>query len=244
MSKHKILLLCARTARSAAYVQALANAGIVPDAVVLYGGASGSVSVTSTRSLEVQTLTGLFCPDVTEDVFETVKRLGWPLEVCPEKELTSPELLAVLQRYAPDIMVYSGYGGQIVPKSMLQQTKVLHIHSGWLPEFRGSTTLYHEVIEQGQCAASALFLDEQIDTGPVLKRKRYPMPPPEIDVDYLYDNAIRADLLVETLIGLIANKGLSPIATQASPLPPYFIIHPLLKHLALLTVDSKGKTHD
>lgn len=242
MSRHKILLLCARTARSAAYVQALANAGIVPDGVLLYGDACASV--TSTRSLEVQTLPGLFCPDVTEDVFETVKRLGWPHEVCPEKELTSPELLAVLQSYVPDILVYSGYGGQIVPKSILQQIKVLHVHSGWLPKFRGSTTLYHEVIEQGQCAASALFLDEQIDTGPVLKRKRYPMPSPGIDVDYLYDNAIRADLLVATLTQLNTNQVLSPIAASPSPLPPYFIIHPLLKHLALLMVDSKGKAYD
>lgn len=242
MSRHKILLLCARTARSAAYVQTMANAGLVPDLVLLYGDVAASVS--SNRNLKVQKLPRLFCPDVTEDVFETVARLNWPHEVCEARELTSPILLEALQRNAPDILVYSGYGGQIVPKSILQHTKVLHVHGGWLPEFRGSTTLYHEIIEQGQCAASALFLDEQIDTGPIVRRKRYPMPPAGIDVDYLYDNVIRADLLVETLTELSTNQGLIPVEAQASPLPPYFIIHPLLKHLALLTVDSKGKAHD
>lgn len=60
-----------------------------------------------------------------------------------------------------------------------------------------------------------------------------------MDVDYLYDNAIRADLLVEVL-GHWRREGaraLWPLPAEAEK-PPYFIIHPLLKHLALLAVDK------
>lgn len=237
MSRARLLILCARTARSVAYLQGLAAAGIEPEAVIVYGQGGGSLQ--TTRELQVQPLAGLFCPDLSQDLDTCLAALDWPHEVCPAQALDDPQLLALIDRQAPDLVVYSGYGGQLVPAALLSRYPVLHIHSGWLPDYRGSTTLYYQIIEQRECAASALLLDEQIDTGPVLARKAYPLPPPGMDVDYLYDNAIRADLLVEVL-GHWRREGaraLRPLPAEAEK-PPYFIIHPLLKHLALLAVDK------
>ena len=42
-------------------------------------------------------------------------------------------------------------------------------------------------------------MDEQIDIGMIVKRRRYPIPTPGIDVDYLWDPVIRADLLVRLM---------------------------------------------
>ncbi|EIM17042.1 formyltransferase family protein [Pseudomonas chlororaphis] len=237
MSRARLLILCARTPRSVAYLQGMAAAGIEPDAVMVYGQGGGALQ--TTRELQVQPLAGLFCPDLSQDIDTCLATLGWPHEVCPAQALDDPQLLALIARQAPDLLVYSGYGGQLVPAALLSRYPVLHIHSGWLPDYRGSTTLYYQIIEQRECAASALLLDEQIDTGPVLARKAYPLPPPGMDVDYLYDNAIRADLLVQVLSHWRREgaQALRPLPAEAEK-PPYFIIHPLLKHLALLAVDK------
>ena len=243
MTSPRLVMLCARTARSVAYLQALAAANIVPDDVLVYGKANSAVN--SSRSLEVQALNGIFCPDLAQDIDVCLDRLGWPYELCDAETLEAPELLTSIAAMSPDLVVYSGYGGQLVPLSLLRHYPMLHIHSGWLPQYRGSTTLYYQIIEQRQCAASALLLDENIDTGPVLTRKTYPMPPPGIDVDYLYDNAIRADLLVTVLANW--RKSANTLTEEAADfsqqqLPPYFIIHPLLKHMALLAVDRQKAT--
>lgn len=240
MSSPRLVMLCARTARSVAYLQALAHAGIVPDSVLVYGKQNSVVQ--SNRNLQVQPLDGVYCPDLSQTIDDCLARLGWSYDICDADTLDAPALTAMLASMSPDLVVYSGYGGQLVPAALLRDYPMLHIHSGWLPQYRGSTTLYYQIIEQRQCAASALLLDENIDTGPVLARKVYAMPPAGLDVDYLYDNAIRADLLVS----VVAHWRADPHALRKDAcdfsqeqLPPYFIIHPLLKHLALLAVDQQ-----
>ena len=240
MSSSHLVLLCARTARSVAYLQALHAAGIVPDQVLVYGQSNSTPH--TTRAWQAAKADGLFLPDLKEDVSTCLARLGWPHVTCSADTLDDPALLASVEKAAPGVLVYSGYGGQLVPAALLKRYPVLHIHSGWLPDYRGSTTIYYQILEQRQCAASALLLDETIDTGPVLARKVYPLPPAGLDVDYVYDNAIRADLLVQVLTAWRRDPAsLKPSADAElqAEAPPYFIIHPLLKHLALLAVDQQ-----
>jgi len=240
MSSPRLMLLCARTARSVAYLQALHAAGIVPDKVLVYGQPGSRLNID--RQWQGVTVDGLFLPDLREDVTTCLARLGWGHEVCAADALDDPALLGRVERAAANLLVYSGYGGQLVPPVLLECCPVLHVHSGWLPDYRGSTTLYYQILEQRQCAASALLLNETIDTGPVLARKVYPLPPAGLDVDYVYDNAIRADLLVDVLSAWrLDPASLTPLTAPEldHESPPYFIIHPVLKHLALLAVDQQ-----
>lgn len=239
MSRQHLVLLCGHTVRSSVYVQTLAHAGIVPDAVLMYGDEGGAVC--STRQLKGVIVNGLFTPDPCRRLVDCLNEWGWTYRTCSAQSLSDPELMAMLDAQNPELIVYSGYAGQLVPEALLQCYPVLHVHSGWLPDYRGSTTLYYQVIEQGVCAASALLLDERIDTGPILARKQYPLPPPGVDVDYLYDNMIRADLLVTVLTQWQAGLPWSRISQQTDS-PPYFIIHPLLKHMALLAIDKKDQS--
>lgn len=235
MSALKIVILCAYSARSSAYLQAIRAANVSIEAIVSYG--PQAYTVNSARDLSVVQLNNLFCPDLAETLTQTIANFDCPTFHMENKDIADKQLETQLSNLHPDIIIYSGYGGQIVPQSILSIAKVLHVHSGWLPEYRGSTTLYHEVIEHQQCAASAIFLEKDIDTGPILAKKIYPLPPANMDIDYLYDNLIRADLLVETLHKLL-NNNVSPTA-QSQHMPAYYIIHPLLKHLALAHIDNQ-----
>ena len=239
MSAQRLVLLCGRTVRSSVYVQALANSNIVPDAVLVYGDGGGQIQ--SARQVQGVTVDDLFTPDPCRELVDCLDELDWPYQVCFAQSLSDPALLMMLEALSPRLVVYSGYAGQLVPSELLHRYSVLHVHSGWLPDYRGSTTLYYQIIEQGVCAASALLLDERIDTGPILARKQYPLPPPRADVDYLYDNMIRADLLVSVLDQWRAGLPWNRMSQQVDS-SPYFIIHPLLKHMALLAIDKQVRS--
>ncbi|WP_394128839.1 formyltransferase family protein [Shewanella maritima] len=245
MKQLNIILLCAYSARSNAYLQAISQHQKLKHqikAIVTYG--EDNYSIQSERQLSPVVLEALFCPDLTLPISDVIDSFDCAKTHIEQKFLENPSLQQTLASYEPDIIIYSGYGGQIVPESILGLANVLHVHSGYLPNFRGSTTLYHEVIEHSQCAASAIYLEKDIDTGPILNRERYPLPPKGMDVDYLYDNLIRADLLVKTLVQIINNY--QQVMPQHSEMPAYYIIHPLLKHLALFKIDAQneGLNHD
>lgn len=234
----KVVFLLAQSARSVAYIQAASHAKVDIASVVLYG--NGQINISSSRNL-YEPSSSLFCPDFALDLQQSLAMTDWPVWQCDSKLLDNESLLNKLETLSPDLIVYSGYGGQIVPKPLLDIAPILHIHSGLLPEFPGSTTIYYQILVQQSCGASAILLDETIDTGPVLAQKVYPLPNCHMDIDYLYDNMIRADLLVEVLTNIQDYSLDTEHARPCVESAPYYVIHPLLKHIAILSSDIKSE---
>ncbi|CDL00648.1 putative Methionyl-tRNA formyltransferase [Magnetospirillum gryphiswaldense MSR-1 v2] len=230
----RVLFLAAYTSRSRAYAQAMACGGINPDAVLYFGDAGRDVGLDLPVSADAEAQIGASLVDPRITLCETVALAGWPAEHCDAESVNSPELMARIQAHAPDLVIYSGYGGQLIKAEVLALGPFLHVHSGWLPDHRGSTTLYYSWIERGDCAASALLLDPRIDGGPTLLRKRFPPPPPGLDVDHVYDGTIRANVMVDVLQHVRRTGALpTPVPEEGSG-SVYYVIHPVLKHLALL----------
>jgi len=126
-----------------------------------------------------------------------------------------------------DFFIFCGKGGEIVKEHILKLNKFLHIHPGKLPSYRGSTTIYYSLLKESKCFASAFFLDIKIDTGNIIKQMEFDIL--NIDIDYLYDPFIRSFLLIDVL----RNSDLCA-CKQTEDSKEYYIIHPLLKKLALL----------
>lgn len=236
-----VLLLAAYTARSQAYAQALARHGLYPEKVLLLG---------DPMSERLRDITwpddapgpDFFIPDLSEPLLETCERNDWAYERVPESSVNSPAILNQLVAIGPRAVVYSGYGGEIVSKEILDAgAPFLHIHSGWLPEQRGSTTLYYSILSESYCGVSALLLDENIDTGSILARKSYPLPLPGVDIDYLYDSALRADLLVEVLEAFSRTAEFPDPIDASGNETAFYVIHPVLKHLAVLSLSARAR---
>lgn len=230
-----VVLFAAQTSRSQAYIQALVAGGLFPESVILLGNnTTGALEkVTDRNEWE-----GILLPDLEEPVATTCERAAIPIVHVAENDVNAESTRQAICAIAPDIVIYSGLGGQIVSKNVLALgPKFLHMHSGWLPDYRGSTTLYYAMLEGQAPAVSAIFLDSEIDTGPVIARRHYPRPPYGTDIDRVYDAAIRADLLVRILADY-KTMGELPAPDYQKPCAdtPYYVIHPILKHLCILSL--------
>jgi len=239
MKLESVLFLGAYTPRSQVYIQAMVAANLHVEYAVFFGkektGLLGQAIVKSAP----RKINGLFMPDFSESLIETSRRHRWEVIRVQANNINDDLIFQEVKKRQPRLIIYSGYGGQIVGENLLS-TKIpfLHIHSGWLPDYRGSTTLYYSWLKENFCGVSAILLNKNIDKGPVVARRKYAPPPKDVDPDYVYDSAIRADLLV-LVLRHYAHKGRFPkVMAQEEKGRTYFVIHPVLKHLARLRIEK------
>ena len=64
--------------------------------------------------------------------------------------------------------------------------------------------------------------------------KKFPLPPNMHDIDHRYDSAVRAKVLVQTLHEYQQYGDWPKEDSDSIKTSPYYIIHPTLKHLAIL----------
>jgi methionyl-tRNA formyltransferase len=230
-----VVLIAAHSARSQAYMQTLAAHELMPSHALVLGEAPPSEAGPLAPA---KIVSGVLLPNLSIPLSKTLADTGVPSTYLTTRDINATEVIEALRGLAPRLVIFSGYGGHIVKAPLIELgIPLLHIHSGWLPEYRGSTTVYYSLLEERACAASAILLDTHIDTGPVLARKHYPAPPMGTDIDRRYDTAIRADLLLQVLRRYQASGKLDVLThQQREDGNTYYVIHPLLKHLALLSL--------
>lgn len=150
----------------------------------------------------------------------------------PNSKLVHDELKMAKQK----LVVPSLPGGCILSKDTLSLgKKFLHVHPGIVPEYKGSTTIYYSMLRDSHIGASAIILSPEIDQGEIVATKKYPLPSDKTKIDYLHDPLIRSDLLIEVL----KQKKLDSSPQPKAAAEPYYIIHPVLKHLAIMGADAK-----
>ena len=234
----RVAFLAADTVRSRGYAQALVAHGVRLGRVVIVkvsGDARrwGQCDMTPSSGAS---LGGYFVPNLDIPLGETCQALSDDVILLETGTVNAPEVVATLSANDYDFAIYSGFGGELVSCEVLEGcAPLLHMHAGWLPDYRGSTTTFFSWLRDGNCGVSAILLNAKIDQGVILGRKRYPPPTAGMDSDYLYDAVLRSDLLL-FLIEHLAIAGKLPSATQqeADEGETYYIIHPVLKHLAIL----------
>ena len=233
-----VVLLAASTPRSQAYLQALVANGLKPDRVILFGEQTAH----ETRQMDApQRFREIVLPNLTESLAVSSEQAGIATSSCATGDVNADEVADEIADASPRVVIYSGRGGQIVGERLLRLgPQFLHLHSGWLPEYRGSTTLYYALLNGEPPAVTAILLDRMIDTGPVVARRHYPRPPASLDLDRVYDAAIRADLLVRVMREYATN-GSFPVVQHQTPSEgtTYYVIHPVLKHLARLSLSPE-----
>jgi methionyl-tRNA formyltransferase len=245
VSQRKAIFIAANTPRSSAYAQSFLEKGISIERVILFDRAESRQPGKSGVAYRPGSECGILVPEMSIPLEETCRQISDDFEAVEADNINDEVMQAIIETARKDdfeFAVYSGYGGQIVSSRILELgLPFLHAHSGWLPEYGGSTTVYYSLIENNICGVSIIEMVSGIDQGPILARQAYPAPPADIDIDYLYDSAIRADLMSDT-IGHWRESGRPKeiLRPKNQSHPNYYVIHPLLKHIALLSLEASA----
>ncbi len=244
MGQDKILFLAADTSRSKAYAQTMAERGVhVSDTLIFKRDDAVQNKVYKAKNGIFSgegKINGILLPDLSVPLVASCSCISRRIHFIDSETVNSPEIIELIRAIHPDLVVYSGYGGQIVGNGLLSlKIPFLHGHGGYLPDFRGSTTQYYSIIQEKRCGVSVILLTDDIDRGPVVAKKMYPLPDACVDIDHRYDNALRADLLTEVLERLGAGYRYTPEDQAGEEGGMYYVIHPVLKHLAILALQPE-----
>ena len=240
MRLSNFIFLGCDTARTIVYAQTFKHHGLTFDSIVLLKKQTDRRAVREYKKIP-QKQPGLnydfFYPDMTADIDAVSNDISDRVEVIQTDSVNDPQVLSVIKTLRPQYIVFSGFGGQIVSNELLKIAPFIHAHAGWLPEYRGSTTIYYSLINEGKCSVSVILLNAIIDAGKIIAREHYPRPSARVDIDYIYDNQIRADLMSHTLIKYFKNQIIeTDVIQDEGKATTYYVIHPVLKHIALMSL--------
>ncbi|EFU41693.1 methionyl-tRNA formyltransferase [Paenibacillus vortex V453] len=108
-------------------------------------------------------------------VKEAALRHGIP--VLQPQRLRSPEAVAELAEYKPDLIVTAAYG-QILPKSVLDMPSLgcLNVHGSLLPAYRGGAPIQRSIINgEAVTGITLMYMAEGLDTGDMIAKAEVPI---------------------------------------------------------------------
>lgn len=141
--------------------------------------------------------------------------------------------LQMLQKIQPDIIIFTGGGLLRQPLLNIPRLGVLNCHTGILPQYRGMDvvewTAIEENIDRIGFGATLHFMDNGVDTGPVLLKKKI-----TLTSNATFENiraeleTIMVDLMLQGVRGL-RDGSLTSVPQELTKGRQYFVMHPRIK---------------
>ncbi len=229
----EIIMVLSPSVRARVYLQRLLHHEYRPAHVIIMTGGGGPGTKAPPGLVPRKAPDG-FCPCLEEELAVTAQRHSLEYTISTACDINSDELIRLLQARPEPYVIYAGAAGVIVCDRVLGLgKKILHVHPGLVPRYRGSTPIYYSLLAEGECGASAFFLSRQIDHGELIASRTFPPPAAGEDIDYIFDPMMRSELLIEVIAGYLGS-GHFTAAPQVGIGRTFYIIHPVLKHLSRL----------
>ena len=129
------------------------------------------------------------------------------LPVLQPVKMKDAEFLEQLRALKADLQVVVAF--RMLPEVVWSMPRfgTFNVHAALLPQYRGAAPINWAVINgETETGVTTFFLDKDIDTGRIIKRKYFPIPD-SANVEYVYDGLMRlgAKLAIET-IDLLCEK--------------------------------------
>lgn len=129
------------------------------------------------------------------------------LPVLQPVKMKDAEFLEQLRALKADLQVVVAF--RMLPEVVWSMPRfgTFNVHAALLPQYRGAAPINWAVINgETETGVTTFFLDKNIDTGRIIKRKYFPIPD-SANVEYVYDGLMRlgAELAIET-IDLLCEK--------------------------------------
>jgi len=158
--------------RSKAYLQNLIKNGFIPNKAIILNDKNVTLAEHTendkliskdTNQKFIRRLIDLDIEfDEKEHIIKTVENNNIDYIVVDSLDINSKEVIEEIENIDEEYIVYSGPGGTILRKEILSKCKkFIHVHPGWLPKFRGSTTIYYSMLHNSTVGASIFCLKRE-----------------------------------------------------------------------------------
>ena len=109
---------------------------------------------------------------VFRNLRDVAKLYGFPVATCNDQN--APNSIARLRNWSPDLIIFTG--GNILREQVLDIPRlgVMNVHLGLLPEIRGMSSPEWSLLKHVPVGVTIHYMDEGIDTGPILQRYEFP----------------------------------------------------------------------
>src|SRR3989339_568600 len=214
------------THRSKAYLQNLIRHGLYPNYVILLEDPDKPSE--NLDSLPKSSSDILFNPAISEK--KSLEDAGIPYEVVIANSCNDLNVVEAVGNRSEDYFVFSGRG--ILKEIFNAGKKIIHVHPGKLPEYRGSTCPYYSTLANDGWWCTSFIMMPEIDQGEIISQKKFPLPFGDIDPTRIYDPFTRSEALVESVLQL-ADSGMVKTSKQnLDEGVDYYVIHPVLEFIA------------
>ena len=120
-------------------------------------------------------------------------------------KIRTPEFLAELKAFAPDLLVIAAYG-RILPNPVLEAPRIMpiNVHASLLPRHRGAAPIEGAILA-GDCESGVTIMrvTERMDAGPILLQRSLALVPDETQGSLKGKIAeLGASALIEALLAL------------------------------------------
>jgi len=233
----KILILAGNTLRSNFYSQYLtSNSFLVEGLFYGFNKKEYKLPQLNRETKRFCIENDLMLPNLEKGIEEVFENNRWDYQYIEEYDVNSKIIINRIKDISPDLVIFSGYGGQILSKEHFElNIPYLHNHPGDIPSERGSTTIYYSILNRKACTVTAFFMNEKIDAGNIIVKNHFVAPTRKVNIDQFYDNIIRSNCLINALNAITNKNKLIPFPTKDSSLE-YYVIHPILKNISILSL--------
>lgn len=237
MIMKEFALLASDTARTKAYLQAMIREEKLPGMCIVYSDDISEMKEEAEKYRRNDQNVKYFDRDIP--ILFSLYEADIPYILIENKDINSEQMKDVLSGLQQKYLIYSGYGGYILKAHLFHiNKKFIHVHAGILPQYRGSTTAYYSFLQDKEFGATAIFLSEGIDEGEIIVQDTFPVPEDAVNIDYIYEPYIRSKVLIKALDQYLEQGTLVSCKQNQNGAETYFIIHPVLKHLAIMGIEK------
>lgn len=157
------------------------------------------------------------------------KKINDLLVNCKTNNINSSMINKKIEIHKSKFNIISTYPGQIVKNPNLLKKKLIHCHSGDLPEFKGSTTIYYTILSKKKICVTLFFMNKEIDEGKIIYKKYFDYPKNFKEIEKNFDYKIRA----LTLIEFLKSKKIYRFKKTKKEFMPYYIAHPIIRNIVI-----------
>ncbi len=224
----KVGIILTSDNRSKAYIQKLVKNNIILDDIILMN--SDKPGKTYSKQIIQKSLESGF--DISIPVLETLRTNNLQFTEFKFVNINHPELIEYIKQSQIEYYLFTG-GGILKKEILTSGPKFIHFHPGIVPDYRGSTCFYYSIINDNNCGVTSFVMDEKLDTGDIIFQKKFSKPNHQY-IDEVFDPFIRSETMIDVIQNNLIDVG-SHIKQDISDGETYFIIHPVLKHISIIS---------